>query len=54
MSKQFLTREEASQFLRVTKVTLDNYIKQGTIPAYGIGRRVLLKQEDLINALTKL
>tara|TARA_B110000240_G_C13118090_1_gene291399 strand:- start:232 stop:405 length:174 start_codon:yes stop_codon:yes gene_type:complete len=51
---EFLTRAEAAQLLRVSIVTLDTYIRKRVVPAYGIGRRVLLKEDEVINALTEI
>jgi excisionase family DNA binding protein len=51
---QFLTRAEAAQLLRVSIVTLDAYIRNRIVPAYGIGRRVLLKKDEVINAVIQI
>ena len=47
----FMTRKEAAQLLRVSVITLDTYIRSGVFPAYHINRRVLLKENEILDAL---
>jgi excisionase family DNA binding protein len=54
-TQAWFTPEEAAKYLRVTRQTIYNYMKEGSLPYYelrkGRGRR--LKKEDLDNLLTK-
>ena len=43
----YLTRKEASTFLKISLPTLNNYTKAGRINGFRIGTRVLYKLEDL-------
>ncbi len=43
----YLTRAETASLLRITLVGLWNYTKQGKIPAYRIGSRVLYKKAEI-------
>ena len=52
--KTYLTREEVSKMLNVSLVSLHKWNKSGRLKAYGIGGRVLYKQEDIDNAITEL
>ncbi len=48
----YLTRQEAADYLRISTRTLDNLTKEGAIPHYKLGAnnsRVLFKYEDLAN-----
>lgn len=46
-SKQYATREEVSERLRISLPTLNTLTKQGTIKSYRIGRRVLYKWDEV-------
>ena len=43
----FLTIDEAAQRLRISRGTLYNRIYDGSIPSYTIGRRRLIKVQDI-------
>lgn len=43
----FLTVDEAAALLRLQPVTIRAWIRQGRLPAYHAGRRVLLKRADV-------
>ena len=49
-----LTREEAAKILCVSLPTLHQWTKDGIIPAYRIGGRVLYKLDDLKAALNRV
>lgn len=48
----FLTRKEASIFLRISAVTLDRYRKFGIIPSKRIGNRVLFDPAEITKAMS--
>ena len=45
--KKILTRKEAASCLRISVGHLDNIIRKGEISVTRIGRRVLIKREDI-------
>lgn len=51
---KYLTRLEVCELLNVTLVTLHTWNKNGKLKAFGIGGRVLYRQEDIENAIIKL
>ena len=53
-NSKYITRTEASELLRVSKVTIDTYIRKNYFKSYGIGRRVLLDQDEVLNSITQL
>jgi len=52
--KDLLTREEVSELLNISLVSLYNHTKEGFIQSYKIGGRVLYKREDVLAALEKV
>jgi excisionase family DNA binding protein len=53
LSKDFLSPQEASNFLGVSVNTLYEAIKQGTVPGVlRIGRRITINKQALIDAST--
>lgn len=46
MGARYLTLEEATTILPVAPITLRRAIKAGELPAYRIGRRLLIKPAD--------
>jgi len=48
--KEFITRKEAAEILKVSVTTVINYEKRGIIIAYRIGNRIRYKREDILNA----
>jgi excisionase family DNA binding protein len=53
-SNQKLSVQDVANELGVTPLTVHNYIKRGTLPAYKIGRRVYVKRVDLNKALDEV
>jgi excisionase family DNA binding protein len=51
MEDTLLTKQEAAKFLKVSPSAIDSYRKAG-LPSYKVGRKVLLKQADIMKALT--
>lgn len=50
--EEYLTPEEASTYLGVSRRTLERYVKQGLIPRYRRGlSRVVFKRTDLAGFL---
>ena len=49
-----LSKKEAKQLLGVTMNTLDKHIKNGTIPAYGLGARLMFKKDEVLASLTRI
>jgi len=52
--KTYLSRLEVSKMLNVSLVTLNKWNKSGQLKAFGIGGRVLYRQEDIDNAIVEL
>lgn len=50
--KSYLTRQETAELLKVSALTIDQWVKKGILPAYRIGNRVLFKSEDIESALS--
>jgi excisionase family DNA binding protein len=50
--KKYLTRSEASELLRISLVTLDKRIHDGTLTAKKIGNRYLISAESVDKALS--
>ena len=51
---KFITRKEVSELLHVSLMTVDAYSKKGYLKPIGIGRRVLFKYDEVVEALTPL
>lgn len=49
-----LSKTGAKELLGVTLNTLSKYTRDGTIPAYGIGSRVLYKRSELLDSLIRI
>lgn len=47
----FLTVAEVAELLKLNQQTVRNWIDQGSMPAFRIGRRVRIKQSDLDRVL---
>jgi excisionase family DNA binding protein len=47
----FLTRSETADLLRITLPTLHNWTKDGLLPSYKIGGRVLYKRKEVFDSL---
>jgi excisionase family DNA binding protein len=50
----YLNRAETAKLLRITLVSLYNFTKQGKIPAYRLGSRVLYKRAEIDACLSKV
>lgn len=50
---QVLTRKEAAELLDCSLATLCHYQKQGTIPFYKAGKKVIFRREELLEAIRK-
>ena len=48
---EFVSKIEAAQLLKISLSSVNRYIKAGLIPAYSIGGRVLIKTDELFQAL---
>ena len=51
---EYATRNEVSEILRLSLVTLNRLTKEGTLNAYRIGGRVLYKRDEIRSALTAI
>lgn len=51
MPNSFLSTEELSEFLHVSRVTVFRYMKAGKIRAYKLGRRNLFSLREVVDAL---
>ena len=45
---QFIGRIRAAAMLDINPQTLDKLIRQGTLKAFRVGRRVILRRDDLL------
>ncbi len=52
--KEYLTRSEVSEMLKVDKSTLWLWQQKGKLIPYGLGNRVYYLRTDIVNALTLL
>lgn len=48
---QTLTRREAAKLLNCSFTTLCHYQKEGVIPFYKVGKKVLFKREEILAAI---
>ncbi len=51
---EYLERKQVAEMLNINLSTLHNYVKQGKLVAYGLGRRVYFKRHEVENAIVKL
>jgi excisionase family DNA binding protein len=49
-----LSKKDVVELLGITLNTLDKYTKNGTIPAYGIGSRVMFKRSEVLSSLIRI
>ncbi len=52
--EKLLSRKEASDLLKISLPTLNNWTKENKLISYGIGGRVYYKKEELLDSLEKL
>lgn len=52
--EQLLTREETSELLAVSLVTLWDWTRKGLVPAYRIGNKVRYKKKEVLAALKQM
>lgn len=50
---QFITRKDAAKIAACDVQSIDKMIRNGNVPAYRIGKKVIIKLEDLLFALQK-
>ena len=48
----YITRKEVVELLRITMPTLHSWTKEGIIPSYQIGSRVLFKKDEVLKAIS--
>lgn len=51
---ELISRTEVSKLLKISLPTLTEWVKNGRVPAYRIGSRVLFNKEEVLNSLTKI
>lgn len=51
---EFISRKMAKSILGISLVTLGDYCKRGIIPSYRIGSRVLFKEHEIIESVSKV
>ena len=51
---EYYTVQEVSKLLRVSNLTVYNYIKRGTLKASRIGRKIQIKRADLEETLKEV
>lgn len=52
--EELLTREEITQYLKISKTSLWKYTKSGRLKAYGLGNRVYYKKKEVDEALMRI
>jgi predicted site-specific integrase-resolvase len=50
MQKEILTKKETEELLSISPQTCRNWVKDGTLKPYGLGRRVYFKYSEIIEA----
>ena len=53
VKEDLLKANEVCEYLRISKVTLYKWLKQGKITGYHLGTRLFFKKTDVDNALIK-
>ena len=53
-AETLLSKKEVCGLLGITLNTLDKFTKNGTIPAFGIGSRILFKKSDVLSSLIRV
>ncbi|PVD50809.1 DNA-binding protein [Terrimonas sp.] len=53
-ASDLLTRRAVANMLHISLVTLNKHTRNGLLPAYKIGRRVLYRRGDIVPALDKI
>ena len=51
--EDLIKAKEACEYLKVSKVTLYKWLKQGKVTGYYLGTRLFFKKSEIENALTK-
>ncbi|MEI8204639.1 MAG: helix-turn-helix domain-containing protein [Bacteroidota bacterium] len=51
---EYITRKETAEILGISLVTLNDWTKNGTIPAQRIGTRIRYKRTDIYNSLKEV
>lgn len=54
ISETLLSKKEVTELLGITMNTLSKYTKNGTIPAYGLGSRVMYKRSEVLHSLIRI
>mgnify|MGYP003134548885 FL=1 len=49
----FLNKQEVADLLNCSLGTINNLMKQGKLPSYGINRRVIFDKQEVLNALVR-
>ena len=49
-----LSKSDVAELLGITINTVSKFTKDGTIPAYGIGSRVLYKKSEVLKSLIRI
>ncbi len=49
-----LSKKEVIELLGITMNTLSKHTKNGTIPAYGLGSRVMYKRSEVLQSLIRI
>lgn len=51
--KRYVTEQELSKVLKITKRTLIEYRRNGKLPYYKIGGKILYKEQDIMEILER-
>lgn len=53
-NEDYLTREETAKLLSISLQSLTNYMNEGKVPYYKLGRRTLFKRNEIESSINKL
>ena len=50
-NEPLITRDEVCELLKISRVSIWRYTKEGKIPHYKIGRRLLFKRSEVLKSM---
>jgi len=53
-SQKYLTRAQVAEMLKISLPTLGKYVKDGSIPCYRIGNRILFNPDEVVESLDRV
>lgn len=52
--RDHLTKKQAAEYFNVTMRTIENWIARGLLPAYKVGGRVVILEDDIDAAIQRI